>query len=1344
MKKDTLQADDGGFIISTDAKGIDAKLADDASTVPQEEPKPKNNGLNETAGPSPELTANLLSRGIIEWLTKFMVLASKKALEYKDVFDVEPRFDAKRFGPFIEKVLGEARDSYYAKNAENVEKERLTGSIDESLKLMFRNKLIYALFSIMKWEWLAGGFACLLAAVAGVMSPVVLQFVIRHLLDSSQPVWKGYMLCVLLFILQVVQSLALNTYRKINTGVGIGLKSAVMNVVFRKSLRLSSVSRQEYANGRITNFVSMDAQVLEYLGHISHGLWSIPLQVIAMSAVIIVYLGYGGAAGVGFMVVVALSQQFVVKKIFKLEGLSLKATDGRVRLTTEMISGMKIIKLFSWEDSFVSRILEIRATELKRQFTVVMLSAIFYGLTYVIPSLVAIIAFSIFSIIPGNSLSPDIVFPALALINLLRVPMLELPETVTFGVEAYVTMGRIARFLAAPELEAPRLAEDDSERNLALKISEKNRKPKQLPSADSSDTLVSSSDAEEVVLDGAQTSAGKLVDIDFEIEKTTLVAIVGPVGAGKSSFLQAILGEMPKTSGTVDIYGKIAYSPQQGWLLNTSLKDNILFGSPFDEARYKQVLAACQAARVNLARSMYSDAEILLLDDPLAAVDAHVGKHIFENAITGPLAKGRTVVLVTHQLHYLPHVDRIFYFEDGSILEKGSFSTLVTDGERFSKLMSEYGGVSSSTNESTSEDAKIHNTETDDVEKVKEADTLEQAQDDKAPKALMVQEEREEGAVKLYHYKIYFAASGGIMIWFFALFLALSMQGDRVLNDYWLVFWSANQFNLTNSQYIGFYTLLGLIQGIGASILALLVTYTGLRGSRVLHQRALTRVVYAPMSFFDTNPMGRIVNRFSRDVAEIDRWLALVIRGCLNLWSAVFCNLILIGYIVPVVFAVVVPTIPIYFYIQKFYRNASRELKRLEAIGRSPLFSQFSETLMGLSTVRAFGSSERFIEKNQDLINVANRPTLLRNYVDIWVSIRAEFFVAVLCLAVSCFGLAFRINPALLGLSVGYTLTLTSSLNFALRLISETEGRMNSVERLNYYGTEVPNEAPMDLPAGKATPAAWPENGAIVLKNVDVRYRPELPLVLKGLNASIKAGEKIGIVGRTGAGKSSVISALYRIVELSSGSIIIDDVDISRIGLRELRTKLSIIPQMPILFQGTIRSNLDHSGMKTDSDLWEALEGASLKDFVSSLDNKLDAKVQENGENLSVGQRQLLCLARAMLVRPKILLIDEATASVDIKTDAAIQKALRVSFKESTILTVAHRLVTIIDYDRILVLQNGEVVEFDTPNTLVNQAGGIFSNLVDETGPSNAALLRKIAEEGFANIDIEKAVEQSK
>ncbi|KAJ3100040.1 Multidrug resistance-associated protein 9 [Phlyctochytrium planicorne] len=1371
------------------------------SKMPKDSTPPKNSlkDMEESAGPSPEATANLFSKAVLEWLTKLMVLASRRVLMYQDLFDMEPRHDSNRLGRTADSILQQTREEYKTSEDASKSPEDMSSQVDEGLKDILKRKLFSILFSLYKWEWFAGGVACILGAVAGIMSPIVLQYVIRFLQDPSAPAWKGYGLCILLFALQITQTLCVNTYRKINSGIGRNNSAYDFNSQFIVRHWLEKYNDECRLSKIFASLFSIPPRTIVNSKSLTFE------KVLAMSAVLISYLKYGGVAGVGFMLLVAFSQQWIMRKIYQFEALSLKSTDSRVRLATEMISGMKVIKLFAWEDSFLERINEVRTLEMSRQFKLTILSSIFYGLTFVIPSLVAVVSFSVYSAIPGNTLSAEIVFPALALIGLLRVPIMELPSIIVFALEMTVSLGRIARFLAAPELDIhASAAEMVADSTSAIYIdnatflwkewtgpsdakdgkkspSQDNKKgdskdketdsdKKKLMPSESAETLVDNEDTSKLAENSETNSSFGLNDITISLVRGRINAVVGPVGAGKSSLLQAILGEMPKIKGNVSIGGTIAYSPQQGWLLNTSLKDNILFGSPLDEQRYKLALWACaldkdivqfpdgdqtevgergvtlsggQAARVNLARSLYSTADILFLDDPLAAVDAHVGKHIFDNGICGPLRQGRTIVLVTHQLHVLPNVgilnnivelvDHVFYLEKGRIVEHGTYSSLIGSTGGFSKLMAEYGGVSEDT--ADRKDPK-------ELEQQDEAplDAEKDKTEVEAPKALMVQEEREQGAVRLHHYRIYFAATGGLLLWISVTVWILILQGVRVLNDYWLVFWSNDQFQLQNAQYILFYTLLGVIQGIGATVLAVVVSFAGFRGSRVLHQKAIHRVAHAPMSFFETNPMGRIVNRFSSDMAEVDRWLIVIVRGAMITFASVISTIVLIGYVVPLVFVVVVPTVPLYYYVQKFYRNASREMKRLESVGRSPLFSQFSEALQGLPTIRAFKSAERFIQRNQALINIANRPSIMRYYVGIWVAFRMEFFVAVICFAVAAFGIAFKVSPALLGLAIGYTLSLTQTLNSALRLMSETEGRMNCVERLNYYGNEIPNEAPMDLPGGKQQPVTWPEHGAMELKSVDLRYRPELPLVLKGISVSIKPGEKIGIVGRTGAGKSSVISAIYRLVELSGGSIHIDGVDISRIGLRDLRTKLSIIPQMPILFEGTIRSNMDHTGKKSDTELWEVLEAANLKDYVSSLENKLDSKVQENGENLSVGQRQLLCLARAMLVHPKILLIDEATASVDIKTDTSIQKALRESFRSSTIVTVAHRLITIIDYDRILVLKNGEVAEFDSPKNLLETEGGIFSDLVNETGPSNAALLRRLAEEGFGDFNLEQVI----
>ncbi|ORY40364.1 P-loop containing nucleoside triphosphate hydrolase protein [Rhizoclosmatium globosum] len=1191
---------------------------------------------------------------------------------------------------------------------------------------------------------------------------MILQQVLNQVTAGNKSTALG--LCVLMFVCQVVASLCNNSRTKNEIKVALAMRTAFYSTVFRKSLLMSAVSKQEYSTGRIMNMLSTDAGMIEMVGYGIHSAWLIPIQVTVMSALIIYLLGVGGAVGIAVLIAISISQSYVMQLIFKYDMLAMKHSDLRVRHTTEMLSGMKIIKLFSWEDSFIEKIEKERNEELRNIFIEVILAATFYSMIYVIPAFVCIVSFSVYSA-TGHALTADIIFPALSLIGLLRGPMMELPEKVQALIEANVSLTRFAAFFSCPEVDDSNLIEISklaAASNAAIVCENASFLWDEWTGPREDDGHGSSSNEKKpfIVADSAITletqKAAFLKNVTLQIPKGTLCAIVGPVGAGKSSLVQALLGEMKSVGGAHALNGRIAYASQQGWLQNSTLQANVLFGAPMDRQRYDAVIRACsldkdiqnfpngeltevgergvqlsggQVARVNLARTMYSDADILLLDDPLAAVDAHVGRHIFEVGIKEHCV-GKTVVLVTHQLNLLSKVDMIVYMENGQVLEIGSYSELMLNGGGLSKLVNEYGIQAS---EKDSKESKLA---TKTAKKVEAKVVVEDAAT--APKTVMMEEERLEGAVTLYHYKTYIRLSGGIWPWIGILVVASLINIARLVGDYWLIWWSEDSFNLENNTYIGIYAAFGIFQALVTVMLSTIVAYAGITGAKNLHSNALRSIGRAPMTFFDTNPLGRIINRFSRDVAECDRWLVMNLRGVLNLIAGILCIVGLIAYAVPTVLIVVVLVLPIYYYIQRFYRNASRELKRLENLSRSPFFANCAESFNGLPVIRAFQVNSNFLRVNENLIDEVNRPTILRYFVSIWVSMRAELFVAIICLAVSTMGVGFNISPYLLGLSIGYTLNLAFSINILMHLLSEGEGRMNSVERLDHYHTNIPSEAAMDLPLPRES---WPETGSISFNKAEMRYRPDLPPVLKNLTLEVRGGEKIGIVGRTGAGKSSIISALYRLVELSDGAISIDGVDLTTVGLRQLRTSLSIIPQAPILFQGTIRSNIDPLNRHDDNAVWTVLDHASLKDYVSSLDEKLEAPVQENGENLSVGQRQLLCLARAMLLKPKILLIDEATASVDIKTDAAIQKALRSSFSSSTILCVAHRLLTIIDYDRVLVLKDGEVSEFDTPANLLQNADSLFTDLVNETGPEMAALLKQMAGKKFGELDIDVAIE---
>ncbi|KAF9357787.1 hypothetical protein BGX34_009218 [Mortierella sp. NVP85] len=865
-----------------------------------------------------------------------------------------------------------------------------------------------------------------------------------------------------------------------------------------------------------------------------------------------------------------------------------------------------------------------------------------------------------------------------------------------------------------------------------------------------------------------------LKNIDLKIPRGQLVAIVGAVGSGKSSLLNAMVGEMRKTSGFMEYGGTIGYCPQSAWIQNATVKDNILFGLPLDEDRYRRVIKDCalerdleilpdgdqteigerginlsggQKQRVNIARAVYFDADIIFLDDPLSAVDAHVGKYLFKNCVMGAL-QGKTRVLVTHQLHVLPQVDYVICMKDGEIAERGTFQELMEKEGEFSSLMKEHGGMEEAEKEEANDEHIVHSSASTDAKNAdKDASDKEKPSGKKEgaaagkPKGLMSQEERSTGSVSGKIYGSYLNAAGGLHLLPIMLSLLTITQVAKVGNDLWLSWWTSNKFNETQKFYMIFYAVWGLSQGLFQFINGFYFSLAGARAAKVLHHKALMNIFRVPSSFFDTTPLGRIINRFSKDVDACDNQLSESYRMFTGTAAIVLSTFILISVIFPYFLIPLVPMLAFYYFAAVYYRASSRELKRLDSILRSSLYAHFSETLSGLATIRAYREQDRFIERNAYYLDLENRPYFMSYSIQRWLGVRLETIANTLIFCTALLGVCgrFEIDTATIGLVLSYSMSVTGTFNWCVRQYAEVENNMNAVERLHHYAAELQVEAPAVIPDNRPADS-WPSSGAIKIRNLEMRYRPELPLVLRNLSLDIQGGEKIGVVGRTGAGKSSIMMALFRLVEPSSGTMEIDGVDICKLGLFDLRTRLAIIPQDPVLFSGTIRSNLDPFNKRTDQELWEVLERSDLKTYVASCEGGLDSQVTEFGENLSVGQRQLLCLARAMLTHARVIIMDEATASVDVATDMMLQKAIRVDFAQSTVLTIAHRLNTVIDYSRVLVLDHGEIKEFDTPANLLSRPDSVFSSMVDETGPTNAALLRSLANAAAAGNAI--AVEQ--
>jgi ATP-binding cassette, subfamily C (CFTR/MRP), member 1 len=734
-----------------------------------------------------------------------------------------------------------------------------------------------------------------------------------------------------------------------------------------------------------------------------------------------------------------------------------------------------------------------------------------------------------------------------------------------------------------------------------------------------------------------------------------------------------------------------------------------------------------QKQRLNIARAIYFDADIVLMDDPLSAVDAHVGRHIFDNAILGLLGD-KCRILATHQLWVLSRCDRIVWMEGGKIQAIDTFANLMRDHAGFQTLME-----TTSVEDREEPDAAAAAVST----AVVEGDTKKKK---KKVKALMQTEERAIASVPWSTYGNYIRMSGTIFNGPLVVFLLIIAQGSNIATSLWLAYWTGNKFNLPTSVYMGIYAALGFIQAALMFSFMVSLSIFGTTASKAMLKQAITRVLRAPMSFFDTTPLGRITNRFSRDVDVMDNNLSDAMRMYFFSVGAIVSTFALIIAFFHYFAIALVPLFAVFLFATGYYRASAREVKRFESVLRSTVFAKFGEGLSGVACIRAYGLKKRFIDELKESIDEMNGAYYLTFSNQRWLAVRLDMIgnALVFTTGVLVVTSRFSVPPSIGGLVLSYILAIVQMIQFTVRQLAEVENGMNAVERLQYYGQQLEEEAPLKTIDVRPT---WPEKGAIKFQNVEMRYRDGLPLVLRGLDLDVAGGERIGIVGRTGAGKSSIMSTLFRLVELSGGKISIDDLDISTIGLHDLRSRLAIIPQDPTLFRGTVRSNLDPFNEHTDLALWSALRQADLvsddppagssgspSNDTGSRGNELssprdgttgrihlDSVVEEDGLNFSLGQRQLMALARALVRGSQIIVCDEATSSVDMETDDKIQATMATAFAGRTLLCIAHRLRTIVGYDRICVMDKGQIAELGDPLELW-RAGGIFRGMCDRSG----------------------------
>lgn len=1105
--------------------------------------------------------------------------------------------------------------------------------------------------------------------------------------------------------------------------------------------------------------MSVDASRLEGAASCLHYMWSGPAIILITLVILCTILGWYALIGLALLIVFIPVQNKIFAKMSKYRQLATKYSDERIKKMQEAIYGIRVIKFYCWEESILDNLVAIRHLELSAVTKIIFVKAFTAVITSAIPTFACICTFLAFAAFEKGGLTPDLIIPSLIFFNRLRMPLFLLPMLASFIADGKVSLKRIEDYMHAEELDFSPETEYLSDNAVVIKNGNF------VWNEGETGTQTSDDDEKEEKDDAKFTPSNPhftgIHNLNLVLPRNKLIAVVGPIGSGKSSLLSALVGEMKLDSNTeVTFCGSVGYSPQQAWIQNATIRENITFGRPFSAKVYHSVLKACalekdlrlfqdgdqteigekgvnlsggQKQRINLARLAYSEADIVLMDDPLSAVDAHVGRHLFQHLIRGHL-HNKTRILVTHQLHFLKQVDIIILMNNGRIEAMGTYSELNRKNPSFVRLMASLAEDEQEVPESPM--AEEVNTSpiimNDSVAASSGTLPVFDEYEDTAKSAarLMAREERTYGSVSLSVFLEYVKFAGGWPMAFFVLLAAFAVQVSKFSSDWFAASYSKDGTTVTMdfSTFMTGYLFIGLIVALTGAAFSTLLSLAGLIAGTRLFREATFGVLRAPTVFFDTNPAGRIINRFSKDQDSIDNLLPESLRGVLSTFTNIgFALILVVLFTSKASIFLIIPALMVYYHYQKLYRDTSRELKRLDNLSKSPLVAQFSETLTGLTTIRAYGRQQMFINRNMDLLNNNNQAVFLQTSSERWAANRLEIFGAIFALtALICSHFA-GIDQIKMGLAVGYALEISISLNWGIRQVADMESQIVSTERLSHYANNLPHEGVDKENLQVSTteiPTSWPDKGAIKFENVTLSYRADIPPVLNNISVEIKSGERVGIVGRTGAGKSSILMALFRITELSEGRIIIDGIDIRTIPLKQARSPISIIPQDPVIFSGTVRSNLDPFGIYTDSDLWDALERAHLHNAVSGMEGKLDAEIAENGENLSVGQRQLLCLARALLRRNRILVLDEATANIDLETDALVQKCIRKDFADCTILTIAHRLNTVIDYDRILVLDAGQVMEFDTPANLLDNPNSYFSQLCAETGESNDRSLR--------------------
>ncbi|KAM4788288.1 ATP-binding cassette sub-family C member 4 isoform 1-T1 [Cyanocitta cristata] len=1295
--------------------------------------------------PNPLQDANLCSRLFFWWLNPLFIIGHKRKLQEDDMYKVLPEDSSEK--------LGEELQWYWDKEVQKAKKRGKTPHLTKAIILCYwKSYLVFGIFTMIE-------------ETLKIIQPIFLGKIINYFekYDSSNEVDlnSAYRYAGALSVCTLILAIMHHLYFYHVQRAGMKLRVAMCHMIYRKALRLSNVAMAKTTTGQIVNLLSNDVNKFDQVTIFLHFLWAGPLQAVAVTVLLWMEIGPSCLAGMAVLIILLPVQTCIGRLFSSLRSKTAALTDVRIRTMNEVISGMKIIKMYAWEKSFAELVNGLR----RKEIAMVMKSSYLRGLnlaSFFVASKITVFMTFMSYVLLGNSISASRVFVAVSLYGAVRLTVtLFFPAAVERVSESVISIRRIKNFLMLDEVLHFKPQLHGSNENIILHVQD----------------LTCYWDK------SSETPA--LQQISFTVRRGELLAVIGPVGAGKSSLLSAVLGELPTDKGLINVTGRIAYVSQQPWVFSGTVRSNILFDKEYEKEKYEKVLKVCalkkdlellangdltvigdrgatlsggQKARVNLARAVYQDADIYLLDDPLSAVDAEVGRHLFEKCICQALHQ-KISVLVTHQLQYLRAANQILILKDGKMVGKGTYAEFLRSGIDFASLLKKDEEVveqlsvpgtpnlKSARNRTFSEssvlsqDSSIHSQKDGAVEQPPGENAL----------AAVPEESRHEGKINFKVYRKYFTAGANYFVIFILLvfnilaqmilYLPLLLKVAYVLQDWWLSYWASHQENLnlsTNGNngtnetepldlnfYLGIYAGLTVATISFGIIRSLLVFRVLVNSGQNLHNKMFQSILKAPVLFFDRNPIGRILNRFSKDIGHLDDLLPLTFLDFVQTLLQIFGVVAVAVAVIPWILIPLIPLFILFIFLRRYFLDTSRDIKRLESTTRSPVFSHLSSSLQGLWTIRALKAEERFqklFDAHQDLHSEA---WFLFLTTSRWFAVRLDAICAIFVIVVA-FGsllLAKTLNAGQVGLALSYAITLMGTFQWGVRQSAEVENLMISVERVMEY-TELEKEAPWET--NKHPPTEWPNQGMIAFENVNFTYSLDGPLVLRHLSVLIKPKEKVGIVGRTGAGKSSLIAALFRLAE-PEGRIWIDNYLTSELGLHDLRKKISIIPQEPVLFTGTMRKNLDPFNEYTDEELWNALEEVQLKEVVEDLPNKMETQLAESGSNFSVGQRQLVCLARAVLKKNRILIIDEATANVDPRTDELIQKTIRETFAHCTVLTIAHRLNTIIDSDRIMVLDAGRLKEYGEPYILLQEQDSLFYKMVQQVGKTEAASLIETA-----------------